>query len=480
MEKRVTYEDRILYTSQGKRVKPVSCTGKYCLLGIFFYRRVIVTPLRSVTLLLLKRKRCFLMTQFPEYRISSKPTDVRIASLNLERKLYDNYPPFQREKVWSDAMKRCLIDSLLRGFYMPPILVFRQVNLPTGHRFWVVDGQQRLTTIFDFMDDKFTTLRLRDEPNYSPIEPNRRYSQLSLGARDLLENYTVHIRLLEGIDESELGVLFRRLQNQQPLLGSEKLWSYSSETTRRASELADHPFWKEVYTGRRDRKRDFQAGLYLIFVELFNGFANVTTPRLRDLAAGSKDSMMTPDLVQTIWKRLDEVNHVFYGTSLHSMNEVIPVYQAVLFLDEAQYDLKKSEQGCLSAWFGKIKQESLVSRRANGISDFLAKIVNSGYQRQFWIKELPRIMETEGLFAVNKKRSFDELDRIQAWNRQQGICPVCGKTVRLADAAHHIIRFADGGPTTPENCAVVHKECHAKIHGGRIGERETVQNNEVV
>jgi len=409
------------------------------------------------------------MQEFPEYRISSKPTDVRIATLHHERSLYDNYPPFQRDKVWTIAMKRCLIDSILRGFYMPPILVYRQPNLPPGHRFWIIDGQQRLSTIFDFMDDKFTTARLRDEPHYSPVEANKRYSQLSAEARERLENYTVHIRLLEGFDETMLGMLFRRLQNQQALLGAEKLWSYNSETTKHAMELIDHPFWVDTYAGKRDRKRDFQGSLYIIMIEMFNGYANVTTPRLRDIAAGTKDSHVTDGLIQVIRRRLDEVNHIFYGSALQAMAEVIPVYQAVLFLNELGYDLKKSEQGCLTTWLGRIKEEALLARRTNGVTDFISRIVHSGYQRQLWIKELPLVMATEGLFAPNKKRSFDQYDRLQAWNRQKGMCPVCGKAVRLSEDGHHIVSYAQGGPTTAENCAIVHKACHTKVHSNQDG-----------
>lgn len=420
------------------------------------------------------------MTQFPPYVITSKPTDVRIGTLYHERGLYDNYPPFQRDKVWTESMKRCLIDSILRGFYIPAVLVYRHAGLPLGHSYWVIDGQQRLTTIFEFLDNKFTTTpnRSKDEPHYSPVEPNKRYSQLSPEAKEAFDSYTLHIRILEGIEESMLGVLFRRLQNQQPLLSSEKLWSYTSETTKQALELVNHPFWGEVYTGRTDRKRDFQTSLYIIFVELFNGYVNVTSPRLRDLASGSKDSLMTPTLAQTIRKRLDNINHVFYGTSLQSMAEVIPVYQAVLFLEETGYDLKKSEKGCLSPWFGKIKQNSLMARRVKGFSEFITHIVHSGYQRQFWTKEMPRIMETEGLFAINKKRSFDQLDRLQAWNRQNGICPVCTKPVKFSDIAHHVVNFSHGGSTTEENCAVVHKDCHGKIYAGKEVNWEIIKNEE--
>ena len=127
-------------------------------------------------------------------------------------------------------MKRSLIDTILRGMYIPPILIYNHTDPKQGNLYWVVDGQQRLTTIFEFLEDGFATAsyKTKDEPQYSPLEPNRIYSRLSQQAKNIFDAYTLHFRILEGVDEAMLGVLFRRLQNQQPLLQSEKLWSYIS------------------------------------------------------------------------------------------------------------------------------------------------------------------------------------------------------------------------------------------------------------
>jgi len=59
-------------------------------------------------------------------------------------------PDFQREEVWEDDKKRLLIDSILRGWHLPKFY-FRK----TGDGTWeCVDGQQRLTTIWEFYDNK--------------------------------------------------------------------------------------------------------------------------------------------------------------------------------------------------------------------------------------------------------------------------------------------------------------------------------------
>jgi hypothetical protein len=57
-------------------------------------------------------------------------------------------PDFQREEVWTETKKRLLIDSILRGWHLPKFY-FRKVD---DGAFECVDGQQRLTAIWEFFD----------------------------------------------------------------------------------------------------------------------------------------------------------------------------------------------------------------------------------------------------------------------------------------------------------------------------------------
>ncbi|MCK6407519.1 MAG: DUF262 domain-containing protein [Rhodocyclaceae bacterium] len=64
-----------------------------------------------------------------------------------ERHELDIHPEFQRFYRWSHAQKTGLIESILLGIPLPPIFVSQR---PDG--VWdVVDGLQRLSTIFQFV-----------------------------------------------------------------------------------------------------------------------------------------------------------------------------------------------------------------------------------------------------------------------------------------------------------------------------------------
>jgi hypothetical protein len=64
----------------------------------------------------------------------------------------------QRDFVWSLDQKRELIWSVLIGRHIPHCAVINMINREDEHKdvYLIIDGKQRLSSIFDFIDDKFT------------------------------------------------------------------------------------------------------------------------------------------------------------------------------------------------------------------------------------------------------------------------------------------------------------------------------------
>ena len=64
---------------------------------------------------------------------------------------------FERKLVWKERQKCELIESILMGVPLP-IFYFKQLE---NGKFVVVDGKQRLSTLFEFLDDKFALKNLK-------------------------------------------------------------------------------------------------------------------------------------------------------------------------------------------------------------------------------------------------------------------------------------------------------------------------------
>jgi hypothetical protein len=70
---------------------------------------------------------------------------------SIERKTIDLEPDFQRTFVWDVTRQSRLIESILLGIPLPSFYLAKQ-----GKVYNVVDGIQRLTTLYRFMKNKFT------------------------------------------------------------------------------------------------------------------------------------------------------------------------------------------------------------------------------------------------------------------------------------------------------------------------------------
>lgn len=64
----------------------------------------------------------------------------------------------QRDFVWNIEQKRELINSILIGRHIPHCAIINTIDKNDDKKdlFLIIDGKQRLSTMFDFVDDKFT------------------------------------------------------------------------------------------------------------------------------------------------------------------------------------------------------------------------------------------------------------------------------------------------------------------------------------
>lgn len=85
-------------------------------------------------------------------KISASDPDIETLVLRIRRDELNLRPDFQRGEVWSEGKRQKLIDTILRGWQVPPIHV---VSIPGTSELEVLDGQQRLAAIRDFSSDSF-------------------------------------------------------------------------------------------------------------------------------------------------------------------------------------------------------------------------------------------------------------------------------------------------------------------------------------
>ena len=327
---------------------------------------------------------------------------LRIGSLYQDRLRFLNYPPFQRDKVWALQRKQLFIDSLLRKLPINACMLMEDTDEHGAGIYQVIDGQQRLETIIEYLQNEFATMKVQKSGllTLEPLEPGCTYSQLSNTAQNRLNDYKLTFITFAKEQESILEEIFLRANEQEPLSVGEQLFIRNSKARQVALELMKHTFWETRYTGRKERKEMFQAALQAIAIEILGFPINMQISHqglapLNRLIIGEYDSELSQTFQNTVWKRLSDMERVFDGASIHCKRDLIPVYQAVQWLDTCGFDLSLSEKGCLTKWFVLAKRGNTKER----VRDYrpFAKINFPSVQKDFWEKEYEAIQHVPGL-----------------------------------------------------------------------------------
>jgi hypothetical protein len=190
-------------------------------------------------------------------------------------------PGYQRNPIWSIGQKCFLIDSLIAGFPLPQVYINvtskgRGAGMQTVYE--VVDGQQRLTSILEFLADGWV-LAASAASKY-PVSAiykkhlGKSFSELPRQLQERIWNYPLVAQELRGWTAPRIRELFRRLNYVVEKLTSQELRhsQYLGEFLHTVEDLAKEDVWEslDLFT-RRDYSRmvdiEFVSELFVIAID---------------------------------------------------------------------------------------------------------------------------------------------------------------------------------------------------------------------
>lgn len=132
----------------------------------------------------------------------------------------DLQPDFQRGEVWPTQKKQRLIDSILRGWVIPPVLL---ISHGYGKPQQVLDGQQRLASIRDFMLNEFP-VDGRIEPLDADIQllHGTKFNSLPMDVAKAFLRTAVRMYEITDFRPEEPAEIFFRLNQPTGLTSAEK------------------------------------------------------------------------------------------------------------------------------------------------------------------------------------------------------------------------------------------------------------------
>lgn len=141
---------------------------------------------------------------------------------------------YQRKLVWTNEEKQMLVDSILKGYPIPLILLAERPAIHGYGIYEILDGVQRLTSIFDFIENRFSY-----ENKYFDVEEFTRAKNLSndgiFSVKDREENnfidndlcaklldYQLAITIYPAMKEQQMIDVFGRINSQGRQLSNQE------------------------------------------------------------------------------------------------------------------------------------------------------------------------------------------------------------------------------------------------------------------
>jgi hypothetical protein len=262
------------------------------------------------------------------------------------RHLLELEPPYQRRSVWNQEYKDFFIDTVLNGYPAPAIFLYQEITSEGISKYSVIDGKQRLSTLFEFADNKFpvsetaTISRLHGEF----------FKNLDNDVKQNFWKYQFAVEYVPSNDEGIINTIFYRLNRNVSKLTPQELRHarFNGAFITTVEDLTDWmasilpPNFPSMPARDRKQRKDVEfVTLLLLFLE-----EGVKSYRQDDLDKAFNDRDLTwedqdeieaefKQVIQTIKKLLDisPVNINLCKTKLKNQADFYSLFSAIAELN---------------------------------------------------------------------------------------------------------------------------------------------------
>ncbi len=372
--------------------------------------------------------------------------------------------------AWSTEDKQCLIDTILKG---EPLPIFFMNYKSNEKIFYIVDGQQRLTCIEQFYENK---IKLNEKFSGKTLagQTFNRENPLRDDDKTNFLSYELNFHIMEDYDDERVRLIFSRLQRGKPLSLGERLNAKPGSIVELMRDLAKHSFIEKSTGVAKNRYGVFPDTARILFYEKF-GAKQCGSNELysffddyKDLDKKCKEYKNAISILNFLEKCFPPNPGNYQYLEKHAW--VLAVYTMIrdLKLSYSLIDKEQIIQNFIIDFHSKVYSEDFRKSKVNyqrfydnvrgGWSE---KIV--ALRRDILIKEF---LSKNNLAELDDKRQISDEEKISifATTKNCELCNIGFKDYKDAEY-HHIERYADGGKTTTDNIMILCSKCHDTIHG---------------
>jgi hypothetical protein len=412
---------------------------------------------------------------------------MSIGMFVVEKNVINDSPEYQRESgVWSPEKQQLFLDSIFNKFDVPKLYLHDLRGKHGKYKFAVIDGKQRLHTIWSFIDGDIS---LADD--FAMFEPEGRtppatkasFTGLTPDWQEIFKGKLLDVVLVRDASPEDIEELFSRLNNGEPLNAAEKRNALGGDMCQLIREIAKLPFFsaKIPFGNNRYQYYEVAAKMLLIeksesdtdnpFCDLKKKFLDNLVKSNRKMSAAARDGIL-----KRVSDELKIVSRVFgKDDPLLSKQAAVPLYylfvkvmngayaHATLFSDlrkfledfhvKRQQNLQKKEEerDPVLTEFGRLMQQ--------GTNDLNSLMQRVSILRRSFLQEYPDVA------LRDKKRAYSEEERFAIFVLSGKQCAECKKALKDIDEmeADHQSQWAHGGATTLKNARALCITCNKSL-----------------
>lgn len=407
-------------------------------------------------------------------KIFTDKSDPPIAALYLRFKSGDLVldPLFQRRKVWEDARSSRLIESLILEVPLP---VFYLAEGPDGSE-EVIDGQQRLSAFFRFLDNGYQLSGLKALPHLNA----RYFRDLDKATQKLVRDSSIRtVVFKKESDENLRFEIFERLNTGAVPLNRQELRNcvYRGDYNQLLISLAADPdyMWLMRLTGPEKRMRDveyvlrfaaFHHSTYLKYKPPIARFLDEDMRRYRSADGADREELRVAfktavTLVRSLLGQ-NAFRRFYRGDEANPDGRWEPKkFNASLF-DILMWSFADKDKNQVMARLDAIREALIVRMtedeafiNAIELSTSSVRMVQTRFD--IWRETLEGILDG----APKQPRGFSFALKKQLFDTSP-VCTICEQRIAEIDdaAVDHVEQYWLGGMTILANARLTHRFCN--------------------
>ena len=376
-------------------------------------------------------------------------------------------PEWQREYLWDKKRASKLIESFLKDVPVPVIYLAKN----SDNKYEVIDGLQRLTSVFDFFDNNYKLRGLELIDDYNGMF----YKDLPSDVQNQLYDTTVRtFELSQRTSKDMMFIIFERLNTGGIALNDMEIRNclYRGKLNSLIKQLALNSDFMQCVNQNNLSKRMKDRSLILRFLAFYEKTYQKANRGLKRFLNEFFDYYKNPDE-----SKLKEYQNQF-GKSMKAALTIFgdkgfrlrqdggewssrinaTVFQ-VLSVSFTKYDIGQLTRNADAIYEEYVNLVSTDEQWVDRVRRATGEIQRLTYVFDTWYSRLDEIMkETE---PNDSKRVFSADLKKQMWE-QNRTCSICGQEIKLLiDAVlDHDKHFWRGGKTIPQNARLVHRHCN--------------------